>query len=300
MGTCGACGATGRDTDRFCTTCGAPGDVGGSGGRAETRRPAPVDAGQPTTERSRARRAAPEPRLVHCPACEAANADSRERCGRCGADLMTGLPAAPDDALAAATAPSAQPAPAGRETSGLLLVVTLLASIAVLAVLATLLLARGPDWFGLSPQPTPTPAHVRVPTSEVSASSSRPALDGTGFGPEHVIDGDETTAWVHDGPGDGTGEWLELRLDRRVPVTRLVVWNGYQDRYVAYGRLTQVRLLLDEQALTADLLDVQGPQAVDLPEPVAADRVRVEVTGTRPGTEHRAAAVSGIEVYAER
>jgi hypothetical protein len=58
-----------------------------------------------------------------------------------------------------------------------------------------------------------------------------------------------------------------------------------------------VRIDLGDRSFSADLLDVDGAQAVDLPEAVQASSVRITITAvrSRPGGDP-AAAISEIEV----
>jgi hypothetical protein len=61
------------------------------------------------------------------------------------------------------------------------------------------------------------------------------------------------------------------------------------------SRPASVRIDLGDRTFTADLLDVDGPQAVDLPEAVEASTVRVTVLAVTPADDANLA-VSQVEV----
>lgn len=294
---CARCGAEPTAGARFCTGCGEPlaARVGGAGGR-------PGDAGEDPWAPVRGPAGA---RLVHCPACDGANAASRPFCGRCGVALRPGAeqgalvlpdPALRERAGAAGGAP-AEPREGGVPAT--LLVVTVLAALAIIGVLLTILSARGVGLFA-GPGVPPTPgAPVPVEPAAARASSMVPPSGDVTYGPENLLDGDETTAWKEGAASDGTGEWVELRFDREIAVSRLLVWNGDQrpGRFAEHNRVASARLEVGDRAFTADLLDVEGPQAVDLPEPVLADRVRVVVLDVHAGDRYEDTALSRLEVH---
>jgi hypothetical protein len=62
------------------------------------------------------------------------------------------------------------------------------------------------------------------------------------------------------------------------------------------ARLSSIRIELGDRRFDADLLDIRGPQAVDLPEPVRTDRVRLTIMDVHAGRRYADVAVSGIEV----
>jgi hypothetical protein len=275
---CPRCGTALAGAARFCTACGTP--LG-----------SPPEA---TPPHDALLTPDVEPRLVHCPACESANAATRDRCGRCGADL--GSTESPARTQPAARAP--EPVD-GSDTSAVVTIAIVLAGLALLGVLATILSAQGVGIFGGRGAPPPeSPALEPVGITAVRASSNLPPSGDVTFGPENLVDGDAATAWIHGASGDGAGEWIELGLAEAVPVTRILLLNGYQqgERFAEYGRVTQLRLVVGETSLTADVLDVDGPQAIDLPEPVVTDLVRLEIVGSEAGARYPDAALSGVEV----
>lgn len=313
--TCPRCGAE-VGTGRFCTACGAalrPGsETGGAGLGARTsgtgaepaqsRAPAPEGAGERGSDPAAAR-------VVACPRCGAVNAASRRRCGRCHADLT----ADPSDAAAASTARDRAPASGGTGSPsrasvaddedpplpGVVVLAAAVAAVAVLAVGLTLLSARGVGPFAgpsaAAGGPTET---VEVAMADVSASSALPAEGARSYGSDNLVDDDPTTAWNEGEPGDGTGERIDLVLSEPTRVTELLVWNGYQaeDFFPQHNRVRSLRLELGDRRFTVQLLDRSGPQAIELPEPVTTDLVRLTIASVYPGDRYNDAALSEIEV----
>jgi hypothetical protein len=280
--TCPRCGAE-SEGGNFCTRCGQ--DL--QPDRAVvTPDPRPVDV---------------RPELRTCDACGAPNAISRRWCARCRAPLDEDVAVAESPADPELARDAGDPGPVGpqSETPAALVLVTLLAGLVVLGVVLTLLNARGIGWFA-GPEPEPVPgAPVEIAVVAVRASSSLPSSGDVTYGPENLIDGDPTSAWNEAASGAGVGEWVELILERTVPVTRLLIWNGYQKgaQFEDNARVAVVDIDLGDRTLTAELLDVRGPQAVDLPDPIAADRIRLTIRRVHEGERYGDAAISEIEVY---
>lgn len=279
---CPRCAAALRGAVRFCTSCGGPLD--------DAAAPQPTPAPGAPAERP------VDPRLVHCRACEASNAVSRARCGRCGADLATGAPPSDPDAPAGEPAPD----PAAAETadfSTLFATGIALAALALLAVLGIVLASRGVGFF-TTPDEAPSTDAVPAQLAGAEASSALPPFGDLTFGPDNLLDGDATTAWIADASGDAVGEWVAIDLAGEAAVTRIVLWNGYQrgEVFGAYARVTGLRLTLGEEVLSADVLDRDGPQAIDLPTPVLTDRVRLEITEVGAGSRYRDPALSRVDI----
>jgi hypothetical protein len=278
---CPRCATALDGAARFCTTCGAP-------------RGRPAVGDQPPV----ARVGVVEPPFVHCAACEAPNAASRSRCARCGAGLSAVSPGTAAETSAAVPAAAAG-SPAAEGGARVFTGAAVLAAVAIVAALGALLWLRGSE--RLDPVvgvPGPEPA----PVSGATASTTPPATATATFEPANLLDGDHRTAWVaaaEDGQGEA-GQWVELALAEPVAVSRIVVWNGYQaaERFAEYGRVTQVRLELGAERLTADVLDLEGPQAIDLPEPIETDRLRLELLEVVPGARFDSAALSRVDVVA--
>lgn len=284
MVTCSGCGEFVQE-GRFCTSCGAR--LTDSSGAASHRDGA---------RRTRAAAAETSGRLVACPRCGAVNAASRVRCARCGTDLT----AEPDDEQQRGSAGGdAVVADDELPLPGVLVLVTVVTSVAVLAVALTMLSARGVGPFAGPDDNTGGPSESRdVEVIGITASSELAPAGSTTYDATNLIDGDPSSAWNEGEPGDGSGERLELHLAEPTTVTGLLVWNGYQseDFFVQHNRVRTLRLELADRTFTVQLLDRRGPQAVDLPGPVTAERIGIEVTETYPGDRYNDAALSEIEV----
>ncbi len=230
-----------------------------------------------------------DPRLVACPTCGAPNAGSRTACGRCHGGLADG----PAGASGVAEEDPGAEGDAERP-SNLLIAMTAIAVLAGVAVLVALLSARGVGPFATDAGDVLGDAEL-ASIAAVRASSERRPSDDMSYVAEHVADGDTSTAWVAE---DGGEPWIELELVDVAEVTGLVLWNGNQadDAFARHDRVAALRIETDERAFEVDLLDSRGPLAIDLPEPVAASRVRLVVEEVFSGDEVPGPALSRVVV----
>lgn len=271
--TCPHCGAPDAGAS-LCSACGT--DNRARGTRVATH----PDAGDEP----------PAPRLVACPACGAPNAASRLGCGRCHSDLHGD----PDG-----TPPAGTPAPqvavdSGDGPSSLLVVATVVAALAGIAVLVAILSARGIGPLAAESGDVLGDAEI-AEIAEIRASSQRRPSEELSYEAEHVLDGDASTAWVAE---DGGEPWLELELTEVAEVTGLILWNGNQadDAFGRHDRVAELRIETDERSFAVDLLDARGPLAVELPEPVPASHVRLVVEEVFRGDEVAGPALSRVLV----
>lgn len=230
----------------------------------------------------------PEPRLVACPSCGAPNAASRVSCGRCKSDLH-GDPSTPSAEAPTQTVPDESDGP-----SVLLVVATVIAVVAGIAVMTAILSAQGIGPFA----PDLEDVLAEEETAEivgVRASSELVSDSGPGFGAGNVVDGNSETAWV---AGREAPEWIELELAEVTEVLGLVIWNGYQagDRFARHDRVSSLMIETDDRRFTVELLDTRGPLAVELPEPVPASRVRLIAEEVFSGDETAGPSISLVEV----
>lgn len=286
---CERCNAEHDAGENFCTRCGY--DL----------KPAPPSQSRPTPPS--------EVRLVACPACGATNAASRRWCGRCRVDLraVTGEGAtvtAPPSALSSPPAGLSDAITQSHEVApdsgvpALFIVAVTLAALAIVGVLLTILSARGIGLFAGPPEPTGPPEPVALAVRGVDASSALPPSGDVTYEAANLVDDDLETAWVEGASGAGDGEWFEVLLAQPAPISRIVVWNGYQkgEQFRDNARLSRVRIDVGDRTFDADLLDILGPQAVDLPETVVADRARITIVEVYPGERYDDAAVSRVEL----
>ncbi|MFH1530730.1 MAG: hypothetical protein ABIK09_08385 [Pseudomonadota bacterium] len=117
------------------------------------------------------------------------------------------------------------------------------------------------------------------PRSGITASASssdKTVVTKTGpnvtYYPSNVLDGDHSTAWVEGKKGHGIGEWIVLRFDEPIRVSRLRIWNGYQkykndrlqDRYEINERLKRIRVVTDHEDRSFTLEDTRKAQELIL------------------------------------
>lgn len=281
---CAASRAAGRN---FCTVCGR--DLRGERVVVTARK---------------YRAPEPDPRLVACRNCGAGNAASRVRCGRCGRTLAeeVQVPPPPPADVAPGRADGLQgfrtlPPPERAGPSAALFVAVIVAALVTLGVVGTILSARGVGIFG-NDDPDPEDL-VALPVVRAETSSVLEPGGAASYGPDNLVDGDPSTSWQEGASGDGNEEWVELILDTPAEVSRLLIWNGHQKgtRFADHNRVSQVRIEVAGRELVADLLDIEGPQAVDLPEPLTTDRVRVVILAVHRGLRYSDTAISEIDLY---
>lgn len=261
---CPRCAAALEGEPAVCPWCGAPTDVSADSVRD---------------------------RLVRCPVCGAANAISRERCGRCHRE-MTGEIAVASISAASPPAPGVEDHPRIGFADRILAGLAVLAGCVVVGVLVTVASA-----FGIGPlveaAPAPSPADpVALELAGAEASSSADGLPAV-----NVLDADTSTAWV--AGSDDDREHLEVTLSEPGEVVRILVWNGFQDgqAFDEHGRIGALEITAGDRTFTVEALgDTTGPQAIQLPEAVVAERVRLTVTEVVPGEDVAAPAVSRIQV----
>ena len=244
---------------QYCTACGLrlDGTTGAAArGTAEATTP-PVDV-----------------QLLRCPSCGGVNAASRTSCGRCRADLRTGvLPGAATPVVEAADGEvrASRWRPLRPESTGLLLLGLVLAGLVAVGVVLVVLGARGLGLFDREGSAGALPAAGLLSVRSASASSTAEGSDPAG-----AIDPDSSTAWV--AGAAASGEWLELELVEPAPVQRVVVRTGTSP--TGDGRVRRLDIALGGRTFQVELLDLAGAQRVALPEPVVADRVRFTVGAT--------------------
>jgi DNA-directed RNA polymerase subunit RPC12/RpoP len=226
---CGFCGAL-SSGGQYCVGCGEPLGTTLSASRTavqtrERARPAPG-----------AWLALQEIRLVACPKCGAPNSAARWRCARCGEAFEEGE--RDDETPSAVTADevvTAQP-----ESARWLVLITVAAGVAVLAVAGMMLAARGIGPFNAHEEAAAVTEATATPIEDVDASEQ--GADGGTV--DNVVDGDTTTAWQL--AGAGIGEWVELRFAQPVQIDHLLIWNGDQRSEGSFNSASRIRELLIE------------------------------------------------------
>ena len=298
---CPRCQVPVEPPGRFCQVCGtriddtetASGPVTRQVDRTATARsaaPAVAEGGQ------------------RCPNCGAVNRSERELCGRCGADLGSGIiPPLPRP-------PAAEPTNRRRRVGRGMRRVWWAWPVAVLGVAAGvtagLMLAevgpfeRTPELPSVVFEPERYPGEpAPLVLSDVATMTTLPPEGTETYVATHMVDDDPLTAWRSDGSRfpDGIGETIDLFLAQPAWIDAIVLVNGFQrdsETYAASARLKRAQVTLDgDVAFVVNLLD-QGlqPQIVELREPALTTSLRIEVLETFPGEVGDDLAISDIEV----
>lgn len=269
---CQRCEAPGQQ-GKYCTQCGY-----------DLRPPDPV------VVVPRHRRPVRAAEVVTCAACGAANAASRRTCARCQTPLrdLGAVPPPPPG-----TGDFGPPVRArARRVSPWTAGAVALSAVIVLGLTAVVLTQRGVGPFA---RPTTDSGGPGVVTLRALRASS--ALGDAQ--PGRLVDGDPRTAWIEGRPGPGIDSWVDLALAQRVRVHRLLVWNGDQSAgsFVRRNRVRGLQIQLGGERFTVELLDAEGPQAVELPRAVVADRIRLRIASAYGGALGTETALSEVRVY---
>lgn len=275
--TCQRCEADTQPDARFCTQCGArvaPYDDADSSGADRTTSP-------------------PDgiPLLVECDACGASNAASRPLCARCEAPLRDEVPGG--NALPADTRSQsgrAAASPRGSEASPVLLSLVVLTGLVIAGALLSLVTSR------VTADAPVVPAGLTV--AAATASSALPDFEAA-----RAIDSDPSTAWTESAPGPGEEEQLELRMGEEVDIARVLIWNGDQADETSFaenGRVSVLRIEAAGRQFRVTLLDVAGPQAIDLPEVLRTDRIVLVMEEVIAGDRYNDLAISEVVIEGSR
>lgn len=110
------------------------------------------------------------------------------------------------------------------------------------------------------------------------------------YGPHGIADGKESTAWCEGVPGNGKGQWIEMRIDRGSSFRRLLIQNGYGKTAKTYrnnGRLKTVGISVDGSAArTVELTDTHDIAPIELPNVGLYRHVRITILDVYPGEKY--------------
>ncbi|MEX0991493.1 MAG: discoidin domain-containing protein [Actinomycetota bacterium] len=147
------------------------------------------------------------------------------------------------------------------------------------------------------PFATPTPiVGVPVTISRAVASGSAPNVTGAGgetitYGPELAIDGRNDTAWCV--PGPGLGEFITVKFNQPVSVTRIEILPGYDkiDGYTGQDRFEENRKITDvtyglRGAVYGDHFsgNLRRLNPLNLPEATSTKFIKIEPQATTEPT----------------
>lgn len=316
---CPSCGSPNEDGANFCTQCGHGlhgSDVtteldrsailaGGDGATLQDEDDDPTDPGGGEDEFASIRRSGDD--LRRCPVCDAANSPRRMLCGRCGADLDTGVPAPtrPRDGFPGpGLDPDRDHGPGAKRT--VLAIVTAgvligggLGAMVALGVGPFAAEQDGPPPAAFDEERYPGPPDDLDPPAVGASTTHEPVAERV-FDPQLMLDGDTATAWNNSGQDVPLGVGEELRVEFPEPVwlTGIVLANGDQrddDRYLGNARVQRARVVLDAGvSFVVTFLDQQGRQAVQLDVPELTTGLRLEILQTYPGDTYDDLAISEL------
>ncbi|HEX6751796.1 MAG TPA: hypothetical protein VF092_31165 [Longimicrobium sp.] len=108
-----------------------------------------------------------------------------------------------------------------------------------------------------------------------------------------------STVWVEGASGDGSGEWIELRLSSVVTVSRVGIVNGYGkgSRFEENERVRDARITFsDGSSRTIRLADHNELQYFDLGQH-STTSLRLTILSVYPGTRWEDAAIGEIRIW---
>lgn len=154
-------------------------------------------------------------------------------------------------------------------------------------------------------------ANIKI--SSVETSSELAASKGKTYSGKNLTDGDYKTVWCEGAKGEGVGETITLKLDKKQLVSGIQICNGYTASYDLYnsnGVLTGVKVDFgngktkeDEiggyanDNYTAEELAESNLNVIELDEPVETDTITIKITGAKKGAKYDDTCVSEILVF---
>lgn len=208
-----------------------------------------------------------------CQSCGAPNPAGNHHCEQCGARLTA-------SSMPVATPPMARATAGGRAVTVLVLVVV------IAGVLALLVNLRGDGDTNAGESSTTTTTTSLTPTTidrldptSVEASSSFP-----GFGPEHLIDGDNDTYWNDNGLR-GVDAELVFRFAQPVQIFDMEIQNLIDDvKFKRNYRIEGYVITVDDLPAIeriGTLEDTNRSQTIEI-ESIATTELRLRITSTYP------------------
>lgn len=125
---------------------------------------------------------------------------------------------------------------------------------------------------------------------------------GLPYAPEHLLDGDATSAWAGGGVSSGVGQWIELDFGMAVRVERLGIFNGHQGegQFDKFRRIRSGRIVYPDGVETKFWLrDEPGEQVIEC-RGVAVKTLRIVVDKVFPKgalVGNKKLAVSEVKLY---
>lgn len=145
----------------------------------------------------------------------------------------------------------------------------------------------------------------QVTMSAVSGASATSYLVETKYnlshGPENVIDGTLSNAWVENASGQGEGEAVTLELDGTYMVSGFTINAGYQknaDLYKKNSRPASLRVTFsDGTSQDVSLEDYYGEQTLTFDPAVATSSVTFTIQSVYAGNKYQDTVISEISLF---
>ncbi len=136
---------------------------------------------------------------------------------------------------------------------------------------------------------------------KVTASSVLPPADGHAYEAFNVKEFWGDTTWSEGAPGNGTGEWLELKPDVSKPLAAIEIMPGFfksEGLFLANARPKKIQVLLnDEHRFVADIPDIMASCRIPVlgySKPVR--KIRLTFQEVWPGTKFEDLCVTGVRL----
>lgn len=151
-----------------------------------------------------------------------------------------------------------------------------------------------------SAEPT-SPAVSMGFVAEVLTSSFLDSQYGNTYYPYNAVDSDVNSAWVEGVEGQGVGETLTIRFDRRSVVSGIVIYSGYQKSSSLFYKNSRPETILisfsDGESETITLRDTLGSQHIVFSSPVETSEVVLTIRSVFPGSTYTDTAISEISLF---
>ncbi len=115
-----------------------------------------------------------------------------------------------------------------------------------------------------------------------------------------VLDGNEASSWQESSSGDGSGEWIQVQLDREYAVRYLTFklgnWRN-QQLFYANNRPAQILLRVGDREFYIDFPDGMTEYTVELSEDCQASDILIQILSVYQGSSWNDCCISEVSVY---
>lgn len=144
------------------------------------------------------------------------------------------------------------------------------------------------------------PSVAEVHVTSITASSSLSEYNMT-HGPERVMDGSLSTAWVEGSSGQGESETITICFDANCRVSGMRINAGYQksaDLYSKNSRPSVLRVIYtDGSTEDCALQDINGMQEIHFSRETVTGSISLMIVSVYPGTKYSDTVISEIQFF---